>query len=180
MVPIRAGSFTMGSTKAEQDSVLKSVDPKFRKGVQDWLDTEGPQHEVRISKSFYMAAHPVTVGQFRQFVAEAKYRTDAERDGKGAWGYNAERKRHEGDKPQYTWRATGWHQTDRDPVVNVTWDDAAVAHGTLTPDSAARPIATIARRARVGSGLVSESRSFLPGLICKLRRGKPNTFANLR
>jgi formylglycine-generating enzyme required for sulfatase activity len=65
MVPVRAGSFTMGSTKAEQDSVLKSVDPKFQKGVQDWLDTEGPQHEVRISKSFYMAAHPVTVGQFR-------------------------------------------------------------------------------------------------------------------
>ena len=72
MVPIRAGSFRMGSTKAEQDSVLKSVDQKFRKGVQDWLDTEGPQHEVRISKSFYMAAHPVTVGQFRQFVEEAR------------------------------------------------------------------------------------------------------------
>jgi hypothetical protein len=41
----------------------------------------------------------------------------------------------------------------------------AAAHGTLTPDSAARPIATKACRARVGSGLASESRSFPPDLI---------------
>jgi formylglycine-generating enzyme required for sulfatase activity len=124
LVRISAGTFKMGSTKAEQDSVLKAVSPKFKKYVQEWLDTEGPQHEVRISKAFYMSAHPVTVGQFRQFVEEAKYLTDGERDGKGAWGHNAAKKRHEGDKPQYSWRATGWNQSSRDPVVNVTWDDA--------------------------------------------------------
>jgi formylglycine-generating enzyme required for sulfatase activity len=45
-------------------------------------------------------------------------------DGKGAWGYNAERKRHEGPKPQYHWRATGWKQTKQHPVVNVSWNDA--------------------------------------------------------
>jgi formylglycine-generating enzyme required for sulfatase activity len=136
MVPIRAGSFRMGSPKAEQDSVMESSTRTFldllpaesreysRKYLQECLDSEGPQHEVRISKNFYMAAHPVTVGQFRQFVADTKYQTDGERDGKGAWGYNPERKRHEGDKPQYSWQATGWQQTDRDPVVNVTWGDA--------------------------------------------------------
>ena len=37
LVRIRAGDFKMGSTKDEQDAVLKSVDPKFKKYVRDWL-----------------------------------------------------------------------------------------------------------------------------------------------
>jgi formylglycine-generating enzyme required for sulfatase activity len=124
LVRIRAGDFKMGSTKDEQDALLKSVDPKFKKYVRDWLDTEGPQHDVRSSKDFYMGAYPVTVGEFGQFVEDAGYKTDAERDGKGGWGYNPARKRHEGPKPQYSWRATGWKQTRQHPVVNVSWNDA--------------------------------------------------------
>jgi formylglycine-generating enzyme required for sulfatase activity len=124
MVRIRAGTFKMGSTKAEQHAVMKSADKKFRKYVREWLDTEGPQHEVKVTHAFYMAAHPVTRGQFAQFVAETGYKTDAERDGEGGWGYNAKRKRHEGRKPFYTWRKWGWSQTNRHPVVNVSWNDA--------------------------------------------------------
>src|SRR5262249_48195029 len=124
MVRIRAGDFKMGSTKVEQNAVLKSVNEKFKKGVRDWLDAEGPQHDVRISRSFYIGAYPVTVGEFGLFVDDAHYKTDAERDGKGDWGYNAERKRHEGPKPQYSWRVTGWNQTKQHPVVNVRWNDA--------------------------------------------------------
>jgi formylglycine-generating enzyme required for sulfatase activity len=71
-----------------------------------------------------MGAYPVTIGEFGQFVEDAHYKTDAERDGKGAWGYNAERKRHEGPKPQYSWRTTGWNRTKKYPVVNVSWSDA--------------------------------------------------------
>jgi formylglycine-generating enzyme required for sulfatase activity len=124
MVLIHAGTFKMGSTKAEQDAVVKSVDPKFRQFTGECLAAEGPQHLVRISRPFYMSAHPVTVGQFRVFAEEAHYKTDAERDGKGAWGYNPERRRHEGDKPQYNWRAPGFSQTAQHPVVNVSWNDA--------------------------------------------------------
>jgi formylglycine-generating enzyme required for sulfatase activity len=66
MVRIRAGDFKMGSTKDEQDAVLKSVNEKFKKYVRVWLDTEGPQHAVRISKDFHMGAYPVTVGEFAE------------------------------------------------------------------------------------------------------------------
>jgi len=124
MIPLRAGSFRMGSTEAERQRLREDVDPAFAKNVADWLDTETPQHEVRITRPFAMSAQPVTVDQFRQFVAAAGDWTDGERDGTGAWGYNPARRRHEGNRPEYTWRATGWPQSDRDPVVNVTWDDA--------------------------------------------------------
>jgi formylglycine-generating enzyme required for sulfatase activity len=108
MVRIPAGKFTMGS-------------PKDEKGR---FDAEGPTHQVKITKPFYMAAHTVTRGQFRKFVDAEEYKTDAEKDGKGGYGYNAATKKTEGRKPKYTWRNPGWKQSDRHPVVNVSWNDA--------------------------------------------------------
>jgi formylglycine-generating enzyme required for sulfatase activity len=66
----------------------------------------------------------VTLGQFRRFVEEAGYRTEAERDGTGGWGYNPETGKCEGRRPHYDWRDPGFPQTDDCPVVNVTWNDA--------------------------------------------------------
>src|SRR5262249_19167843 len=50
------------------------------------------------------------------------YKTDAEKDGGGGLGLNAARNWQQ--KPEYTWRNPGWEQTDRHPVVNVSWNDA--------------------------------------------------------
>src|SRR6056297_2460084 len=47
--------------------------------------TEQPSHQVAISHSFEMGVAEVTVGQFRAFVNETGYQTDAERNG-GALG----------------------------------------------------------------------------------------------
>jgi hypothetical protein len=94
VMPIRAGRFKMGSTAAERQRLLDSIEPAFWEGVQDWLRTGAPQHEVRLSRDFHVAVHTVTVGQFCRFVAGTGYRTDAEREGPGAWGYDAETKRH--------------------------------------------------------------------------------------
>jgi formylglycine-generating enzyme required for sulfatase activity len=49
LVAIPAGSFTMGSPKDEED-----------RG-----EDEGPEHEVKISKPFFMGVHEVTQGQFK-------------------------------------------------------------------------------------------------------------------
>ena len=93
--------------------------PKDEKGREHNED----QHEVTITKPFYMGLYTVTVGQFRQFVKDSGYKTEAEKDGKGGWGFNANKKAPEQGK-KYNWQNVAWEQTDDHPVVNVTWNDA--------------------------------------------------------
>ena len=104
---IKPGMFLMGSPNGEEGR----------------LDEEGPQHEVEITKPFYMGVYPVTRGQFAAFVKDADYKTEAETDGRGGEGYNAATGNSE-QEPEYTWRNPGFVQTDDDPVVEVTWNDA--------------------------------------------------------
>ncbi len=96
---IPAGTFTMGSSKEE-------IDHSLRFGAAWDRDTgsyqsESPEHQVEITRPFYLATTEVTVGQFRQFVESKGYR--------GA-----------GDR----WRDPGFDQTDNQPVVYVSWDAA--------------------------------------------------------
>jgi LSD1 subclass zinc finger protein len=108
LVRIPNGKFKMGSPKGEagQDA------------------DEMPQHDVEISTSFYLGVYSVTVSQFRQFVHETDYKTEAEMDGQGGWGYHPQTMKWEGRKPQYTWANVGWEQSNAHPVVNITWNDA--------------------------------------------------------
>jgi formylglycine-generating enzyme required for sulfatase activity len=104
---IPAGEFLMGSPGAAGSTA----------------NGEEMQHRVRITRPFYLGANEVTRGQFRRFVHEAGYRTEAERDGKGGLSWNEGAGRYEQD-PKYTWQNPGFEQTDEHPVVNVTWNDA--------------------------------------------------------
>jgi len=83
---------------------------------------EHPYHHVRITKPFYLGTYHVTRGQFRRFVDDTGYKTDAEK-GNGTWGWNSKTKRFEGNE-KYSWRDTGFEQTDEHPVVCVSWNDA--------------------------------------------------------
>jgi formylglycine-generating enzyme required for sulfatase activity len=103
-VDIPGGSFHMGCSP----------------GDSDCRDNERPVHTVSI-RPFRMGKYEVTVGQFKRFVEATGYRTEAERDGicltmqaGGKWGAQAGR----------DWRNPGFPQTDRDPVVCVSWNDA--------------------------------------------------------
>ena len=104
MIPIKPGTFQMGSSSREG-------------GRHD--DEE--LHEVQITRPYFLAAHPVTVGQFRQFVEDQayhggkNYQTEPERDGQGGWGWNENKKQFEGRKPKYTWKDVGWKQEDVSP-----------------------------------------------------------------
>jgi formylglycine-generating enzyme required for sulfatase activity len=89
----------------------------------DVEEDEKPQHRVRITRPFYLGTTEVTVGQFRRFIDANRYRTEAERKGKGGRGWNEERARFDVD-PKYTWRYPGFPQTDEHPVTNVSWNDA--------------------------------------------------------
>jgi formylglycine-generating enzyme required for sulfatase activity len=77
---IPAGSFIMGSPSYEKDRV----------------SNEGPQHEVKIDKPFYLGMYEVTVDQYKQFV------------------------RATGHEPA----ELGIGQRGDHPVTNVTWEDA--------------------------------------------------------
>jgi formylglycine-generating enzyme required for sulfatase activity len=107
LVLIPAGRFMMGSRVDDRDA---DADEK-------------PQHEVRITRPFYLGVTEVTRGQFRRFVDDTGHRSEAEKDGQGGWGWNEEKKKFEPD-PKYTWLNPGFEQSDEHPVVNVSWNDA--------------------------------------------------------
>lgn len=121
LVLIPAGEFRMGRGESV-DALMKafaSEEPK-----PEYFQDELPQHQVRITRAFYLGQTEVTVGQFRQFVEATSYKTDAEKDGEGGWGYNETADKFEGPDPKYSWRFTGFAQDDLHPVVNVSWNDA--------------------------------------------------------
>ena len=63
----------------------------------------------------------ITKGQFAAFVEATGHQTDAESDEKGGYGYDGKDFK---QAKEYTWKNTGWEQTDRHPVVNVSHNDA--------------------------------------------------------
>jgi formylglycine-generating enzyme required for sulfatase activity len=117
LVTIPAGEFQMGGEEPLADALkfYSYTEPK-------WLTREYPQHKVRISKSFDMGQHEVTLGQFQAFVEDAKYKLDIERSGKPAWGFDNTGRLVEAS----TFRpdAPGWQIGKDHPVVFVSWNDA--------------------------------------------------------
>lgn len=109
MVSIPAGSFMMGSLQEEAGR----------------SDIEGPVHQVSVAP-FSMGRYEVTVGEFRHFVQETQYKTDAERNAGNFKGCKA----WDVSDGTFQWRAgrhwdnTGFIQTERQPVVCVSWNDA--------------------------------------------------------
>lgn len=107
LVLIPAGSFVMGS-------------PADETGRWDKDDREGPQHQVEITRAFYLGKHEVTVGQFRKFVQDAGYKTEAETGG-GAYSWTGSKWE---KKEGIYWDNPGFSQTERHPVTCVSWNDA--------------------------------------------------------
>ena len=108
-VQIPAGEFSMGSTEA---------DPLAKRA-------ERPAHRVEITRPFSMCVHEVTVREFRAFIEESGYKTEAEANGLGGYTYDA------GTKDVVRARENLWMKPsgdlparDDDPVSQVTWTDA--------------------------------------------------------
>src|SRR5215472_14012849 len=100
MIVIPPGSFTMGSPQSEKER---------RAG-------EGPQHNVTISRAFAVGVYHVTRGEYTAFV-RATHRPS----GGGCFAWDGKQV---AKFAAMNWRSPGFQQTDRDPVVCVSWEDA--------------------------------------------------------
>jgi len=101
-VHIPPGTFIMGSPEDEPGR----------------YDNENP-HRVTLTGGFYMQNTQVTVGQWRTFVRDTGFRTQAETDG-GAYGWTGFRLEM---KKEYFWDNPGFSQEESHPVSCVSWND---------------------------------------------------------
>lgn len=131
MTALAVGSAQAGKKdKDDRPTLVNSLGMKlvlipkgeFQMGSEE-LPSEKPIHRVRITKDFYLANQHVTVGQFRAFVKDTGYQTEAEAKGKGALGFDAEA-RWLAPKADFNWKKPGFEQADDHPVVCVSWNDA--------------------------------------------------------
>lgn len=108
LVVIPTGSFMMGSPESEDGH----------------RPSEGPQRQVQIATGFALARDDTSVGEFRTFVEDSGYVSDAEKEGSSniydeATGRIIERR-------GVTWRDDylGEKAADDLPVIYVSWNDA--------------------------------------------------------
>ena len=93
---------------------------RFIMGSEDGEDREQPIHEVIINYDFEISQTPVTVGEFRVFIEETDYISEAEK-GDGAFVYDGKDWE---KKDDVSWKNPYFEQTDEHPVVCVSWNDA--------------------------------------------------------
>jgi formylglycine-generating enzyme required for sulfatase activity len=111
---IPEGKFKMGSSEAEQKAVMKIIDATEK---PSWLAEGEKEHEVEISKGFYLGVYEVTQKQYREVMKHnpSHFSRDGEK-GDIAGKYYTE--------PAGGKKAVEGLNTEDFPVDNVSWDDA--------------------------------------------------------
>ncbi|MEQ1618766.1 MAG: SUMF1/EgtB/PvdO family nonheme iron enzyme [Terricaulis sp.] len=100
LVTIQPGKFTMGSPPNEKDR----------------FDDEGPQREVRIEYPLAVGKFPVTVGEWKKFIAATGHDT-----GSSAYIWDGKEWK---DTPGRGWASPGFPHDDGHPVTCVNWNDS--------------------------------------------------------
>lgn len=106
---ISAGSFLMGAVPDDKDA----------------SEDEKPQHPVTITTPFYMSKYQVTVSDFKKFIEDTNYQTDAD-TGDGSFVWNG--------KEWVKKKGVNWKcdtkgnlrpiEENNHPVIHVSWNDA--------------------------------------------------------
>jgi len=106
LVLIPPGKFRMGSPPGESGRLADET-----------------AHDVTITKPFYLGAYEVSRGEFRKFMENAPYETEAEKNGAGSSYWDKATKMFVNDNT-LNWQNVGHEQNDLHPVVQITWNDA--------------------------------------------------------
>ena len=109
LMPIKAGSFMMGSPATEED-----------RGKDE------AQHKVTLTKSYWLGKYEVTQGEFAAFVRATGHKTTPE---SGGYAYVFEGGKYE-KKTGALWRTV--YPGDKRPVVCISWTDAMAFCAWLT------------------------------------------------
>ena len=125
MVLIPPGEFLMGSSDEQVEAALKVADEiKANQSAKEQIQkSERPQHKVVITRPFLMSATEVTIGQFKQFVADAKHVTEAEQYGCGNSASTIVEAAPERTN-SVRWNAPEHVPGDDSAVTQVSWNDA--------------------------------------------------------
>ena len=110
MVVIPAGEFTMGSSASEKTWAANHG------GSMEAVADEAPQHRVSLP-SFALGKYDVTRGEYASFARETGYPA-GDGCGRGRAIFKWEK------DSKLNWENPGHAQTERDPVVCVSWQDA--------------------------------------------------------
>ncbi|MER7013627.1 SUMF1/EgtB/PvdO family nonheme iron enzyme [Saccharopolyspora sp. NPDC000359] len=121
MITITGGEFTPGAPPDQLDW-LQTEGQAF---PPEWFADEAAAHAV-VLPDYRIDRFPVTVAQFREFVRDTGYRTDAERNGYGL----VYTERYWAELEGACWSAPAGPGVDPDerddhPVVHISWPDAA-------------------------------------------------------
>ena len=112
LIIIPEGTFDMGSNISESGPTI----------------SEGPIHQVTMTRKFALAKYETTVAEFRYFIKDTHYRTDAELDSGKQEGCNTFRVGALSSKVLWSkgdyWESLGFAQSDLHPVACISWNDA--------------------------------------------------------
>ena len=139
LVAIEPGQFMMGSTPEER-AWATGIEGGATPGTER-ESYEGDARPIRVHDAFWMGRTEVSVGQFKRFVKESGYVTDAEKPG-GATQVFDPQWRISGIAPPHPWISMpgkswrdpnfGFPLRDCYPVVCVSWNDGRAFAAWLT------------------------------------------------
>lgn len=99
MALVPPGSFPMGSTDQQIEAAIRLVsDLEADEQTKARIECESPQHQVILTSPILMGAAEVTLDQFRRFVRDSDYRTEAELV-RSTITYHDMDSRRDGDRP---------------------------------------------------------------------------------
>ena len=121
LVVVPPGTYQMGLSESVSEEELEYF----------FVDSARPVHRVTIARPFAVGAYEVTRGEYVRFVSASGHST-----GNSCWTYDSEDDEDPWkERSGRSWRNPGFSQTDRDPVVCVSWQDAQAYVGWLSRET---------------------------------------------